>query len=337
LGRKVEVELEYQPIIPGPPQQPQELYRTACSNDGATIDNWANIWVDQIKANRAAVGDFADRGIGKLFGKFQNQACILAGSGPSLAVNGEQLKNRGAIPLISCLHNFHFFEDRDIKPELYVTLDAGSVVLEEISEGGKLSADEYWERTANHTLVAYVGSHPELLKKWRGNIFFFNAAMPAGKVRDAADEAAGLYTYLGSGGNVLGACLYLAKGILGCNTIAFVGADFSFDYSNKFHGWASKYDASLGQCMRVTDVYGLKRNTWKSYYNFKCWFEHISITVPGSFYNCTEGGILGAYSEGNISQFKYCDLKDFLGMCAMNEHLRAQCENPAIKHNIMLF
>lgn len=337
MGRKAEIELVYQNVIPGPPVQPKQLYQQACSNDGATVDSWAKTWIEQIQANRAYVGDFAARGVGKLFGKFQGKACILAGSGPSLKVNGEQLKDRGDTPLLSCLHNFHFFEDRGIKPDFYVSLDAGPIVLEEISEGGKLTPDEYWERTRDHTLVAYVGSHPDLIRKWKGQIYFFNAGLPPGETKKAADAAANFYTFLGSGGNVFGACLYLAKAILGCPMVAFVGADFSFDYDNKFHGWDSKYDEKLGNSIRVTDIYGVKRNTWQSYYNFKCWFEYVACTVPGAYFNCTEGGTLGAHPEGNIAQFTYMDLKDFLGMLQMNEHVRAQCEDPATENRIMLF
>ncbi len=335
--KRAEVILEYQPLIPGPPAQLAQLYQTACSNDSQTISGWATTWRDQIKANRAAVGDFAARGVGKLFGKFQNQAVILAGSGPSLKLNGAQLADRKGLPLVSCLHNFHFFEDRGVKPDFYVSLDAGPVVLEELSEGGALTPDEYWERTANHTLVAYIGSHPDLLKKWRGEIYYFNACLPEGKVRDECDEASQFFTYLGSGGNVLGACLYFAKAVLGCSTVAFVGADFSFDYTKKFHGWDSKYDASLGECMRVVDVYGNKRYTWQSYYNFKNWFEYVACSVPGFYINCTEGGTLGAYPDGNISQFKYMDLSDFFEMMSINEHVRSQCESPGVLQKLMLF
>lgn len=338
MAREATVLLEYQDIIPGPPVPVQSLYGQACANDGVTVDSWSKTWVSNIKANRVTTGgDFSTTGVGKLLGLHQNKACILAGSGPSLKVNGHLLKNRGGLPLISCLHNFHFFEDLGIKPDFYVTLDAGAIVLDEISEGGKLTPEEYWARTEGVPLVAYIGSHPELAKKWRGPIHWYSAALPAGETRKLADEAAGFYTRMGSGGNVLGACLYLAKGFLGCQTVAFVGADFSFDYANKFHGWDSKYDANLGQCLKVTDIYGMKRKTWQSYHNFKAWFDFIACKVPGSYFNCTEGGTLGAYAEGNISQFKYMDLSDFLGMCAMNEHLRAQCETPGVDQETMLF
>lgn len=312
--------------------------QTACSNDEATVGSWGKTWIDQVKANRAQVGgDFCEKGIGRFFGLYKHKACIIAGSGPSLKVNGAALKDRGGVPLISCLHNFHFMEDNGVKPEFYISLDAGPVVLEEVSEGGKHSPEEYWEKTKGHTLLAYVGSNPDLLKKWQGEIYFFNAQLPPGELKKTVDQEAGLYTYLGSGGNVLGACLYFAKAILGCFTVGFVGADLSFSYDKKFHGWDSKYDANLGQTLRVTDVYGIKRHTWQSYYNFKCWFEWVACTIPGFYVNCTEGGILGAYDQGNICQFSYMDLKDYILMLNAHEQLRPQCEKPQENQNLMFF
>jgi hypothetical protein len=186
-------------------------------------------------------------------------------------------------------------------------------------------------------LIAYIGSHPDLIKKWRGKIYFFNAPIPDDAVRLAVEEVEPFRTFLGSGGNVLGACLYFAKAILGCQTVAFVGADFSFGYDHKFHGWDSKYDKDLGHCMYLTDVYGIRRRTWQSYANFKGWFDYVAGQVPGIYFNCTEGGCLGSYPHGNIAAFRYVDLKDFLAMQLISEHMRDQCENPETAKHIMLF
>ncbi len=337
MVKKAEIILEYQNVIPAPPLRPEVLHSQACSNDKVTVDSWRPTWIAQAKANKAHVGSFAAHSVGRLFNAHRYMPAIIAGSGPSLKGNGEQLKNRDGIPLISCLHNFHFFEDRDIKVDYYVSLDAGPVVLEEISEGGKLSAEEYWKRTADHKLICYIGSHPDLIKKWQGEIYFFNCPVPDDDVRKGIDEIETFHTYLGTGGNVLGACLYVAKAIMGCNPVAFVGADFSFSYDHKFHGWDSKYDANLGQCIPLTDVYGIKRKTWPTYANFKAWFEYVACRVPGVYYNCSEGGCLGSYPEGNIAAFQYMDLKDFIDMLQMNHHLKDQCENPTTTNHVMLF
>jgi hypothetical protein len=127
-------------------------------------------------------------------------------------------------------------------------------------------------------------------------------------------EITDLAQWMTSGGCVLGAATYFAKAILGSNPIAFMGADFSFDYKKKFHAWDSKYDKDIGQAMRCVDVWGMKRLTWPSYWNFKCYFDWFACTVPGIYINCSEGGLMGAYPEGNIKQIKQMLLKDFLRM-----------------------
>lgn len=337
MPRTAEVILEYQNLIPHAPIHPQAMAQQAASNDAPTVTAWRDKWIAQTAANKAIVGSFADNGIGKLFGAHQYMPVIVAGSGPSLAVNGEKLRDRGGIPLVSCLHNFHFFEDRGITPDYYVSLDAGPVVLEEIAEGGKLSPDEYWERTTNKTLLAYIGSHPDLIKKWRGKIFFFNCPVPDQATRDGVDAIEVFHTSVGTGGNVLGACFYIAKAIFGAGAVAFVGADFSFSYKNQFHGWDSKYDANLGHCIPITDVYGVKRKTWQSYANFKTWFDMIVQQVPGIYFNCSEGGCLGSYPEGNIAALRYVDLEAFYEIYHMNRHVKPQCENPETQLVTMLF
>jgi hypothetical protein len=118
------------------------------------------------------------------------------------------------------------------------------------------------------------------------------------------------------GGNTLGACFYHAAYVFGCNPIAFVGADFSFDYMHKFHSWDSPYDEKFGGLTGAVDVWGNKVWSWRSYLNFKNWFEFQAMGGQGQHFlqvvNCTEGGTLGAYPEGNIMQVKQLRLCDFL-------------------------
>lgn len=337
MVKKAEIILEYQNPIPFAPVRPGQLLQQAASNDGATVSAWRDTWINQTRVNRETVGSFKDNGIGKLHGAHQYMPVIVAGSGPSLKGNAAKLKDRGGIPLVSCLHNFHFLEDLGVHADYYVSLDAGAVVLDEVSEGGKLPPEAYWERTANHTLLAYVGSHPDLIRKWRGKIYFFNCMVPDQVVRDEILAVEKFNTTVGTGGNVLGACLYIAKAIFGAGSVAFVGADFCFSYDHKFHGWDSKYDKDIGQCVPLTDVFGIKRKTWPTYANFKGWFDHVAQNVPGVYYNCSEGGCLGSYAEGNIDAFKYMDLEQFYEIFHMNSHTKEQCENPETSVVKMLF
>lgn len=335
--RKAEIYLEYQPLINEPPVTPAVLYQNAASNDQATIDFWQHIWLGNTTANKQTYGSFGANSAGLEFGKYQYQPAIVAGSGPSLKVNAQELKNRGKIPLISCLHNFHYFEDLGLAPEYYVTLDAGEVTTEEVYEGGTKTPDEYWAMTKDRTLIAFMATSPNLLKKWQGRVLFFNSPIPSLDLVKKIDEVEMFNCFLSTGGNVLGACLYFAKAVLGCHQTIFIGADFSFGYDRRFHSWDSKYDKTMGQTIRVTDIYGNKVHTWSSYYGFKQYFDSVSLRVPGSYYNCSEGGCLGAYDQGNLSSFKYLDLKDCLKDLNMNKEISAQMTNSLAEPKKILY
>jgi len=335
--REVNLKLEYQNYMEAPPVAPKQLFNAACSNDEITIDSWRDTWIKQVKACKKKFGSFADHSVGKLFQSKKHLPVILAGSGPSIAYNVDELKRRGDITLVSCLHNYHFFEDRGIKPDYYVTLDAGPVVLEEVSEGGTKTPEEYWESTKDKTLIAFIGSHPELFEKWQGKVYLFNAPVPDQAYLSALEAEEKFSVYLSTGGNVLGACLYFARGILGCGHVAFIGADFSFGYDRRFHGWNSKYDKNIGHAVSATDVFGNRVLTWQSYYNFKNWFDWVALTVPGVYSNCTEGGIFGAYQGGNLMAIKQEPLSAFIDTYELSENIRANVLNPELGEKKILF
>lgn len=343
--RAATVLLEYQGVIQHPPVSSESMWADATRNDAPTIDYWGETWVKNIEENHKRFGPFKANPVGGLYHKFLHKPAIIAGSGPSLKRNAHLLKDRGDLPLVSCLHNFHYFEDLDANVDYYCTLDAGEVTVEEVYEGGVHEPEYYWEKTKNRTLVAFIGTSPRLIEKWQGKIIWFNAPIPNQVIEQKIESLEPFNQYLSNGGNVLGACLYLAKGILGCGAIAFIGADFSFGYPEieeskvriGFHSWKSKYDDKLGSYMRVTDVYGNKVPTWLSYYNFKKFFDHVSLRVPGPWINCTEGGCLGAYPEGNIASFRYCDLGDWLKEVNISELIRDSMENPELPIKKILY
>ena len=262
---------------------------------------------------------------------------IIVGSGPSLKDNAHELKDKGDITVISCLHNFHFLEDIDCPANFYVNLDAGEVVIDEVFEGGKKTEQEYWDLTENRTLLCYIGTSPQLLKKWKGKVLFFNAPVPDDNVNKFQEALEEFNQYVSNGGNVLGACLYIAKAFMGASVVSFIGADFSFSYLKKFHAWDSKYDETLGSVLRVTDVFGNSVKTWRSYNNFKGWFEFVTLTVPGIYYNCSEGGTFGAYKEGNIRSIIQLTLKDFIRQMNLYKEIEAQALDPKIKEKKLLF
>lgn len=330
------VNLELQPYIDWAPVPQNVLYQHACANDATTVNSWRDTWISQTKANHAVFGPFKDKSLGQLYNKHRHSPIFVVGSGPSLKKNAHKLVNKNGIPIISCLHNFHFLEDLGVDVDYYVSLDSGPVTIEEISEGGSPDVD-YWAKTKGKKLLAYIGSHPNLLAKWQGEIFFFNCPIPDQSIETEINKIEKFRLLVSSGGNVLGASLYIAKAFLGCTTTIFLGADFSFSYEDKFHGWDSKYDASLGAYVKGPDIYGIPVKTWGSYRNFKCWFDWVSQQVPGEYINATEGGIFGAYNEGNIRSVKQMDLDEVLTRFSMSDHMRDQVENPETDASKILF
>ncbi len=335
--RYAQVRLEYQNEILNFPVTPQALYAQACSNDNATIVSWREKWLANMRANKKTFGSFKEHSAGKLFRQFEHRPCIIAGSGPSLKDNVHLLKDRGNIPLVSCLHNFHLMEDNDARVDYYVSLDAGDIVVTELSEGGTKTADEYWAMTKGKKLIAYIGSPPLLFEKWQGEIYLFNCPLPDAELMKEIDAIETFRCFVSNGGNVLGACLYLARGFFGCIPIAFVGADFCFSYDNKFHGWDSQYDKNLGYVVKAIDVYGNKRLSWQSYLNFKGWFEQLAVQSPQIFFNCTEGGCFGSFPEGNVSAIRQMKLARFLFMYRMHEEITEQMTNPETAQQQILF
>lgn len=351
----IPMKLKLQRIIDGPPQPLQSLYTTACRSDGVTNESWKSTWISQCQKN--SIFNIAGLSCLSEFKKEEFRPVIIAGSGPSIKKNYKDLKKqvvlrqnlqngkmeylenggRSSIKIVSCLHNFGLFENNDIMTEndYYLTLDAGGIVIPELYEGGEGKHPEewYWERTKERTLIAHVTTNPELLAKWRGKILFFTTP-PADN--ESKEEFHKCFDHtkvptFSVGGNALGACLYFARSILGAGDVIFVGADFSFSYEHQFHGWNSNYDKQFQGVEACTDIYGNRVYTWPSYYGFKSWLDFIACGGHGgqihNFINATEGGILGAYSEGNIRQFQYMTLREALALYLCHEKIPEMTKN----------
>ena len=344
---------EYQPLIPSPPTTQDQMYSQACSADGLTVSSWRNTWLENYRSAKAKFGKLGDHSYGKLHGTNARKPAAVMGSGPSVMSAVETLRDKDMLS-ISCLHNFAAFEDVGWHPTYYLTLDAGAVVIDDMCEAGSKDREHYFNATEAQKLIACSFTDPRLLDLWKGEVYFYNCLIPDQSIRDELDKIERFSHFISSGGNALGAAMYTAKAVMGSNPIMYVGADFCFSYDHKFHPWGSKYD-SLGNAVRCTDVFGLPRHTWQSYYNFKVWFDYIAWKVPGIWYNCSEG-ILGAYRDGNIALFKYDSLENALVQYNINDkvfldkmnkqgeriervevELKTMFSDPTFPENIVLF
>ena len=309
--RTITLDLQYQPFIDGPPPSAGNIYQRACEGDESTLKQWRDIWISNYKKNKERFGNLSDYSIGKLYGNGlpPYSPSIVCGSGPSLKHSIEALKEnakmKNPLLVVSCLHNFGYFEDEGIHADFYLTLDAGEIVIEDIYEGR--NKKDYWEATKGKKLIAYACSPPRLFEQWQGEVYLFNCLMPDLKFRNDLNEIERFPHYLSTGGNALSACLYFAKIVLRSDVIHFVGTDFCFDFDGRtFHSYASHYDTP-GNFVLWPNVYGMLVKTWPSYLAFKFFLDHVACTVPGRYVNCSEG-LVGAYREGNIRQFTYMPL-----------------------------
>ena len=72
-------------------------------------------------------------------------------------------------------------------------------------------------------------------------------------------------------------------------------------------------------------------------YNFKLWFDLVAQRVPGFYINASEGGILGAYRDGNISAIKQMWYDDMIDMFTLHKHKKDHCSDPAIDKPIAVY
>ena len=334
LSNSVEMILEYQPYVSGPPPLTKEqLWTQACSNDSVTSITWRDTWLKHIKANVENGADTAQ--VGEEYLKHWLKPCICVASGPSLKRNIDVLKEvPPEIPIISCLHSYGALVDRGIKAT-YVTLDAGDVVMPEMTEGGtNPDKDYYIEASKDCTLIAGLVSPPSIVEKWKGKILWFNATIPDTEFMETMPKITQNRWVYSVGGNTFGAAMYHAAWIWGCNPLALVGADFAFDYMHRFHSWDSAYDKQFQGLVPCTDVFGNRVYSWPSYTNFRAWTEFQAMGGQSQhnvrIVNCTEGGTLGASPQGNIIQVPQQRLRGFLdGYCRVKKLKEAIDSRPA--------
>jgi len=333
-----EIIIERQAYINRAPIEDCAMMQRAQSNDDATMKKWRDVWLNNIRLNKEKFISFKDHGFDKIFGLFSLRPCIIAGSGPSLKKSVGKLKDRPSnMGLVSCLHNFHFMEDNDADVDLYVTLDSGTVTIEEVYEGGKHSPEYYWEKTKDKKLAAFIGTNPTLLEKWQGPIYFFNSPIPDEELRGEINKIEPYNVWVETGGNVLGCATMIAKGFLGSPVTIFVGADFSFsnEKTRKFHGWDSKYDKEIGNCVAAIDIFGNRTLTWQSYHNFKLWFDVLAQRVPGIYINASDAGTMGAYREGNIRQILQLNIDEVYDMFRLYHKKMDQAQTPEKENNLL--
>ncbi|MBI5892610.1 MAG: motility associated factor glycosyltransferase family protein [Deltaproteobacteria bacterium] len=193
-----------------------------------------------LKGNLAANWETGrnDKAVKELFGIYKNKPCIVAGAGPSLAKDIENIL--AAAPFMGALTQAKacgYSNPRTLEPyfPIIITVDAAykPLVAAGIDIDYVVSIDplsdmpEFFKGLpAKGSLIYRPMVDPGVLEAWKGKRYmaFLTLDNP---LTDEQVEKGILY----SGGSVIHAAVDLAYK-MGCNPITFIGADFS--YSNGY-------------------------------------------------------------------------------------------------------
>lgn len=319
-------ERAYQALIEAPPQPMEILAHQASGPDGLTCTAFGQLWTDNLLENSKSY-DFLQNSAMLEHMKFMYYPAVVIAAGPSLKKNVHLLKEHNDVVRCSCLHCFAYLMDQGVKVNYWLAIDAQPEMATVIYDGGKKPRAEYQEMMKDQVLICNTCINPKVLSEWKGKVLFFNTMANVPEYQKAAEEKCKDLVTFNQGGSVTGACLYMARAILGCGPIAFVGLDLAYSKAGMYYPWNDEmtHQSKIPNATAMTDIYGDRVITDGSWLSFKSWIEFTacggSIGAKHNFYNCTEGGILGAHPQGNLRKLMPMDLKQFLDMVDATRHM----------------
>jgi hypothetical protein len=265
-----------------------------------TIKGKQKKWLKNLKVNNKK-WDFHKHDAHSMHDMDLGDTVYIVGASPSLENNIDDLKGRKTI--FACGHILKYLLDNDIKPKFVFVVDCEEEEIEFINIGDKAKGI---------TLIADICISPKVLEVWKGDVLFVKGIMHK-KMDKKIKKITSFSSEVSSGGNVVGMMTVIAWSI-GIKRIVFVGTDFSY-IGNAFY----VRDELVKQNLPATsidfcytyDIKGNKVNTLARLFMYKFFIDSCSIFAEDvEFINATEGGILGAYKEGNLKSIKQMSLKE---------------------------
>lgn len=258
-----------------------------------TIRHRIKDWVDNFFANLPSVK--AGKGITILDKCLINVPAIIVASGPSLDKNISLLASvQDKACILACDSSLRACLAVGVKPHIVVSADSKQRVIKYLQ-----GVD-----TSDLLLVADTFIHPETVKAWKGQVLWYNTIpVDTEPFTHVLYEWTGQIGFLGSGGSVTTTAFCLAKAIIECDPIIFIGQDCSYSDPNVHHANCVK-DTEQFVSDRIIiekDIFGNDVYTSPPLQSFKYWFEDIFRAYVGIYINCTEGGIL----KENILQMPF--------------------------------
>ena len=248
-------------------------------------------WARNIVANEKLIRK--SKGIIELFDKYKgkNYPAIIVSSGPSLDKNIKYLKHiKDKAIIVAVDSSFSALLNVGVMPDYVFVADSKERVASFF--------DGVEEETKKTTLVADTFTHPKTLKKWQGDIYFYNTSpvedCPLTQV--LASEFTGDIGYILGGGSVSSLAFSFVVGVLRCDPIILVGQDCGYYTPDKHHASAitEKTEKFEIEDRVTTDILGKPIFTNDVLTTFCNWFEHMVTfsNLNAIFINATEGGIL---------------------------------------------
>lgn len=322
--------------LPAIPLKPNEAQDKCTANNVVTLLSWHSKWKANIKANVEKYKYFdKDHSVKVFLNDCLDGPVICCAAGPSLKKNIKYLKEaqKNGFPIICGAHTFMYLAKEGIKPTYVTLLDAGDEWIDYIKNSP-------WD---DIPLFASIDMTPSYLEEWKGPIYFLRSTFPDDELGETMYvEFSQMINHMPStvptGGHTGGLSLSIAHMVLMASEMILVGYDYAYDNTGHFYyGGDSKIDLDssphlLGSPMvDATSITGEIVRTSTSYLGFKLWSDmalRAATQRPPQNYigaagkvneiggaeiiNASEGGILGAYAEGNLSWIKNMRLEDAL-------------------------
>ena len=128
-----------------------------------TVSMWGRLWLENLKGNSHI--DFNKYSAYQFKDKFKGETAFLVGAAPSLKNNINDLKNKKG-HIMTCGHALKFVMENGIKPEFVFVIDSHEKQKEWVNIG---------DDSKDINLVVPITVHPEVVKNWKGNVFFFRS------------------------------------------------------------------------------------------------------------------------------------------------------------------
>jgi hypothetical protein len=262
--------------------------------DDITLRFWGPIWLKHYWENLPNV----KRGVRLFEGALPETPALIVGAGPSLEKNINQIhKLKGRAVILAVPKSYKLLLREGIEPDVVIVCDAKEGQAKKCFPFGKNAHKQ------NKTLLVMdTVAHPLAHRMWqdKNRVFWYNKmpvdAWPSGH---RLEEGTGPIGQFPQSGNTTNVCWSMAKLLLGCDPIIWVGQDLSWPLGQ------AQYSGGLDNCyvgdsaLDVVDTFignpPMKTHRVVTHYSlreFAKWVERKCIEFQGTYYNCTEGGIM---------------------------------------------